>query len=146
MRTYEQLSERKKAEVHCFITSTCQSLKEDSSTKEILDALFDEQYRICDVCGRLFTDGYYDWDYFCSDECLYTKYKTKREWACAYWMLSGEYHENPDKFEKMNQEEFDAHCQKYGDEINSECYYTQWEGEYDQILELDFDWRTVKLN
>ena len=58
------------------------------------------EIRICDVCHKAMTEGYYDGDYtgkyFCSDECLHTE------------MTDEEWHEH------------------YSDDGQS--YYTEWEG------------------
>lgn len=44
-----------------------------------------EEYRICDVCGKVMWEGFliYGWEHYCSEECLHTEY-TKEEYAKLY--------------------------------------------------------------
>lgn len=52
----------------------------------------DEEYRICDVCGKKMYDGYliHDSEYYCTDKCLHVvytaeEYKDLYEAGCGYW-------------------------------------------------------------
>lgn len=61
---------------------------------------FDEdQYRICSECGDVMQQGYYDGNYYCSDDCLHKTY-TPEEWTKAY-----------------------EESEKNG---GDDCYWTQW--------------------
>lgn len=41
-------------------------------------------YRVCDVCGKIMLEGWYDGDgtgkYYCSEECLCTDYESLEYW------------------------------------------------------------------
>ena len=45
----------------------------------------DQNYRVCDVCGRKMSEGFliYDTEYYCSEECLHTEY-SEEEYAYIY--------------------------------------------------------------
>lgn len=58
------------------------------------------EYRICDKCGAIMTEGYIVFeDYYCSDECLHKDY---------------------------SQEEYERLYEEYEDDINCYVFWTQW--------------------
>lgn len=89
--------------------------------------LEEHEIRVCDRCGKAYTEGYYfDGEYFCSDECVDDVYGAEQSLIWMYdvpyedeqWLLHG------------NGRPYDiADLVKYLEEHYEEsgnCYWTQW--------------------
>ena len=70
------------------IPGTRELVKDAEDIQKMLDELSNylfDHVRICTVCGKAIQEGYIteNYEYFCSDECLHTKY-SEEEWTEMY--------------------------------------------------------------
>lgn len=70
------------------VPGTRELVKDAEDIQKMLDELSNylfDHVRVCSVCGKAIQEGYIteEYEYFCSDECLHTKY-SEEEWAEMY--------------------------------------------------------------
>ena len=70
------------------VPGTRELVEDAENIQKMLDELYNyllNHVRVCSVCGKTMQEGYItaDFEYFCSNECLHTKY-SEEEWAEMY--------------------------------------------------------------